>query len=335
MERYSRQYVFDKIGKAGQEKLLNSRVTIIGMGALGTVAANNLCRAGIGFIRLVDRDYVEISNLQRQILFTEKDVEDKLPKVIAAAKHLATVNSEIEIEPMISDVNATNIEALISGADIVIDATDNIEIRQLINEACFKHKIPWIYCGAIGSHGMTLNFTHKENEPCLRCFMEADISGADTCSSFGVMNMITGTMASIQTAEALKILIGSESVRPTLLMVDLWSNEFNQIEIAKNQNCPLCAEGKYEFLGKISSQHTTRICATDSIQVTPTRAVTVDFAVMEERLFKSGTVKNNGYALIYSNGTHEIMLFKDGRAMIKNAIDANNAKSIYTEYIGL
>ena len=335
MERYSRQSVFSEIGLDGQKKLLQSRVVIIGMCALGTVAANNLCRAGVGYIRLVDRDYVELSNLQRQILFNEDDARNKLPKAAAAVNHLSKVNSEITLEPVITDVNSGNIEKIISGVDLVLDATDNFEIRRLINEACCKLQIPWIYCGALGSQGMTMNFTQDENTPCLRCFMGEKVASHDTCSSFGVLNMLTSTMASIQTAEAVKILLGAKTIRKNLLTLDLWSSEFSTITITKDPNCPVCVHNKYEYLGKNIGSYSTSICATDSIQIMPPRPVEVNFTVMEERLAKSGTVKNNGFALIFSNGTHEIILFRDGRAMIKNAIDENNAKSIYTEYIGL
>ena len=335
MNRYSRQSVFNQIGITGQKKLTQSKVAIIGMGALGTVSANNLCRAGVGCIRMVDRDYVEITNLQRQILFNEDDANNKLPKVAAAFNHLSKVNSEIEIEPLATDVNSGNIERLVSGADLVLDATDNFEIRLLINEACHKLQIPWIYCGAIGSQGMTLNILQKNDTPCLRCFIGENASSADTCSSFGVINMITNTMASIQTAEAMKILIGADSVRDTLLSVDLWSNEFKTIILPKDENCPICVHGKYEYLGRPVGSYTTSICGSNSIQIVPPRPINVDFDLISKKLQKVGEVKNNGFSLVFSDDKYEIILFQDGRAMIKNAIDENNAKSIYTEYIGL
>jgi len=334
MERYARQSVFSPIGADGQKKLMQSKVAIIGMGALGTVSANNLCRAGVGYIRLVDRDYVDITNLQRQILFNEEDAHNKLPKVAAAFNHLSKVNSEIEIEPFAVDVNTSNIESLIRGVDLVLDATDNFEIRLLINEACHKLQIQWIYCGAIGSQGMTLNILQKNDMPCLRCFIGGNASSTDTCSSFGVINMITNTMASIQTAEALKILIGADSVRNDLLSIDLWSNEFKTIILPKDENCPVCVHGQYEYIGRPVGSYTTSICGSNSIQIVPSHAIKVNFDIVSERLKKIGDVKNNGFSLVFSDSQYEIILFQDGRAMIKNAIDENNARSIYTEYIG-
>ena len=335
MERYARQAVFSHIGKEGQQKLLDSRVTVIGVGALGTVAANNLCRAGIGYIRMVDRDYVELTNLQRQILFTEDDAAQNMPKAIAAWEHLRKVNSEITMEPVVSDVNPSNIENLIKDVELVLDATDNFEIRLLINEACDKHNIPWIYCGALGSQGMTMNVLH-DNGPCLRCFIsESSTSSSHTCSTFGVLNMLTNTMASIQTAEAVKILINSPDVRRELLTLDLWSNRFDMIALAKDSDCPVCVHKRYEHLGAVVGAYATSLCGANSVQIVPPKPVKVDFAALAEKLGKAGEVRYNEFTLTFSDSKHEIILFQDGRAMIKNAIDENNAKSVYNEYIGL
>jgi adenylyltransferase/sulfurtransferase len=328
--------IFSHIGKEGQSRLLKSKVAIIGMGALGTVSANNLCRSGLGFIRMVDRDYVELSNLQRQILFNEDDANLRLPKVIAARDHLSKVNSEITLEPIIADVNSSNIEQIVRNVDLVLDATDNWEVRMLINEACCEYKIPWIYCAALGSEGMTMNILPEEDKPCLRCFIPGTSSAPEhSCSTFGVLNMITSVIASTQTAEAIKILIGSDSVRKELLSVDLWRNHTAAIEIKKNPDCPVCVHKQYEYLGKVSGSYTTKICGSNSVQIVPAKTVAVDFPALAQRLEKTGVVSFNQYSLIFSNGNYEIMLFGDGRAMIKNAIDENNAKSIYTEYIGL
>ena len=336
MERYARQMVFSHIGVAGQDKLLQAKVAIIGMGALGTVSANNLCRAGIGYIRMADRDFVELVNLQRQILFDEEDVRQHLPKVIAAANHLARVNSEVALAPVIADVNSSNIEQIIAGMDLVLDATDNWEIRLLINEACHARQIPWIYCGAIGGEGMTMNILPGEDQPCLRCF----VSGVPTapehsCSTFGVLNMITNIIASAQTAEALKILLKSDSVRQELLSVDLWGNHTAKVKINKNPTCPVCVHRQYEYLGKAGGARTTSICGGNALQITPAQPVTVDFADLAAKLAPAGQVTYNQYSLAFSDGAYEIMLFGDGRALIKNAPDENKARSIYTEYLGL
>ena len=336
MDRYARQTVFGHIGVEGQEKLLKSKVTIIGMGALGTVSANNLCRAGVGYIRMVDRDYVELTNLQRQVLYTEDDAKQSLPKVIAASNHLSKVNSEIILEPIIADVNPANIEGLVSDADLVLDATDNFEIRMLINEACHKYRKPWIYCGALGSVGMTMNILQDADTPCLRCFFnESDSSGGESCSTFGVLNMITVTMASIQSAEALKIILGSDSVRREILSVNLWDNCFDTIEIQKNTDCPICVHNRYKHLGKATGSYTTALCGSDSVQIVPPHPLKVDFNLLAERLKKIGDVRVSPYSLRFSDSKYDIMLFQDGRAIIKNTIDGNNAKSVYSEYIGL
>lgn len=334
MERYARQMVFAPIGKEGQEKLLRSKVAVIGMGALGTVAANHLCRAGVGHIRVVDRDYVEITNLQRQILYDEQDAGQSLPKAIAATNHLCRVNSEITLEPIIADVNPSNIEALVKDTDLVLDATDNFEIRFLMNEACHRHKIPWIYCGALGSAGMTMNIL--PDGPCFACFMgDSESEPCETCGTAGVLNMVTAAMASIQAAEAVKILLGSGDVRRTLLSVDLWGTSFDAMEIEKDGCCPVCALGQYKRLGKPAGSYTASLCGADSVQVVPPKPVQVDFGELAARLEKIGEVRLSPYALRFSDARYEIMLFQDGRAIIKNAIDGNSAKSVYAEYIGL
>ena len=334
--RYARQTVFSRIGKAGQEKLLKSKVTIIGMGALGTVSANNLCRSGVGYIRMVDRDYVELTNLQRQILYIESDARQNLPKAIAAYNHLSEINSGITLEPIVADANPSNIESLISGADLVLDATDNWEIRFLINEICHKQKIPWIYGAALGAEGMTMNILPEDGKPCLMCFVGGSMpSPSHSCSTFGVLNMITNVIASIQTAEAIKILTGSDSVRPDLLTVDLWENNIAAIEIKKNDDCPVCVHNQYEYFGKISGSCTTNLCGNNSVQVVPSGPVKADFRALAEKLKAVGTVRFNQFTLIFEDDKYKITLFLDGRAIIGNAIDGNNAKSIYTEYIGL
>ena len=336
MERYARQTVFGRIGKEGQQKLLDSKVAVIGMGALGTVAANNLCRAGVGHIRMADRDYVEHTNLQRQMLYNEEDAEQSLPKVIAAFNHLSKINSEITLEPIIADVNSSNVEDIIDGVDLVLDASDNFEVRCLINEACDKHEIPWIYCGALGSEGTTLNIIPKSQGPCLRCLLGDSVSAAgQSCSTFGVLNMITSVMAGIQSAEALKILLNSKFVRKELLTVDLWGNSFYSAELKRDNDCPVCVHKRYENLQKVSGSYTVELCGSDSVQVVLPHVKKIDFEELAGRLKSVGSVQFSQYMLKFSDDRYEIMLFSDGRAIIKNAIDANSAKSVYAEYIGL
>ena len=335
MERYARQTVFSHIGIEGQETLLKSKVTIIGMGALGTVAANSLCRAGVGKIRMADRDYVELTNLQRQCLYNEEDVSLGLPKAIAAYNHLSRINSQVFLDPVVTDVNPSNIEEIIGDADLVLDAGDNFEIRFLINDACDKKKVPWIYCGALGSAGTTMNILQKDNEPCLRCHIDdSEASFDQSCSAFGVLNMITATMASIQAAEAIKILLNSDSVRKGLLAIDLWSNSYNTLALSKNYDCPVCVHKRYEHLGKTIGSYTTDICGSNSIQVVPAQPKQIDLDALAVRLGKTGAVQLSPFYLRFADDKYEITLFKDGRAIIKNAIDSNNAKTIYTEYLG-
>ena len=341
MNRYIKQTVFSKIGIEGQQKLLNSKVAIIGLGALGTVSANNLCRSGVGHIKIIDRDYVELSNLQRQNLYTEEDATQRLPKAIAAFNNLTKVNSEITIEPHIKDVNSANIEDLIHDVDLVLDATDNWEIRFLINEACLFLGIPWIYCAAIGSEAMTMNFLFNKtknyiNTPCIKCFIpDSVINFNHSCSTFGVLNMATSTIASIQTAEALKILIGSDAVRHDLFKIDLWTNHSAVIKFEKNNECPICVHKNYNYFRKISASNTINLCGTNSVQIMPSVTVDVDFNILADRLERIGSVAFNKYTLTFVDSKYEITVFKDGRAIIKNAVDENNAKSIYTEYLGM
>lgn len=334
--RYSRQMVFENIGEDGQKKLINSTIAIIGLGALGTVSANNLARAGVGNIRLIDRDYVELSNLQRQTLYDEDDIKNEKPKAAAAYDHLIKVNSTINLEPAIVDVNSTNIERLIKGCDLVLDCTDNFKIRFLLNEACDQYRIPWIYCGALGSSCMTMNIIPGKT-PCFQC-LAGNTDTADvrqTCSTVGVLNMVTNIAASVQSAEAVKILLDSEDIRKTLFFMDIWSNSAEFLDIQANPLCPVCGEHRYTYLGQPLDSHVTSLCGRNEIQVVPGKDINIDFKSTASTLLKLGTVEYNSFMLKFSDGKIGIKLFKDGRAIIENAKDANQAKSIYTEYFGL
>lgn len=336
IERYIRQMTFTKIGREGQERLLSSRVAVVGMGALGTVAANHLCRAGVGYLRLIDRDLVELSNLQRQILYTEEDARQSIPKAVAAAEHLRLVNSEITIEPVAAELNAFNAEALLQDVDLVIDAGDNFAVRFLINDVCEKRAIPWIYCGAVGSSGMTMNFL-PGGGPCLSCLVPKmpPAGSVGTCSTVGVLSMLTSILASVQALEAVKILIGSMDVRKTLMVVDVWDWSVDFVEVAGNPDCITCGQHHYEYLEqKNNLQSTTSLCGQDAFQVLPDKARNIDFKVMAKQLERAGTVSYNSYMLRFSDDRVEISLFKDGRAIIKNAKNEGQAKSIYSEYIG-
>lgn len=334
--RYSRQIIFENIGEDGQRKLINSTVAIVGLGALGTVSANNLARAGVGKIKLIDRDYVELSNLQRQTLYDEEDVKNEKPKAAAAYDHLIKVNSSIQLEPIIADVNSSNIDHLVHDCDLVLDCTDNFEIRLLLNEACDQHRIPWIYCGAVGSSCMTMNIIPGVT-PCFLCFTgDSDhLESSQTCSTVGVLNMVTNIAASVQSAEAVKILLGSEDVRKTLFFMDVWNNSIEYLDIQRNPQCPVCGNHNYTYLGKASGSHTTSLCGRNEIQVVPGKSMNVDFDSIADTLKRLGDVSYNHFMLKFSDGNIGIKLFKDGRAIIENAKDPNKAKAIYTEYFGL
>ncbi len=336
LNRYSRQMVFYEIGQKGQERLLASKVAVIGVGALGTAISNLLCRAGVGHIKLVDRDYVELSNLQRQTLFNEEDAKNSLPKAVAAANHLRQINSSIMIEPVVTDVNPWNIESLIEGCDLVLDGTDNMGIRLIINDACLKLRMPWIYGGAITTTGMSMNILPEEEAPCFRCaFPNAGLHAShDTCSTVGVLGMTTHIVASYQATEALKILTGSEDIRRNLIYMDIWSNAMGYRDIKKNPDCPTCSHHEFTFLSQPRTSYTTSLCGKDAVQVIPFGETSIDFSSIAKKLSPIGTVKFNKFMLSFSDSRVEINLFTDGRAIIKHAKDENAAKSIYSEYIG-
>ena len=242
-ERYSRQVIFEKIGAENQAKIFAAKVTVLGVGALGTMIANNLCRAGVGRMRLVDRDYAELSNLPRQILFNEADAAAKTPKAIAACSHLSKINSDTAIEPVVADVDSSNIELLINDADVVLDGSDNIELRCVINEACHKLKIPWVYGGVLGASGNCMTIIPGEG-PCFRCFLpEIPPPGSyPTCATAGVLNMAPAIIASFESAEAIKIITGSPDINRRIFVLDVWNNTAEYLDLAKDPDCPVCGK---------------------------------------------------------------------------------------------
>ncbi|MBF6592745.1 MAG: ThiF family adenylyltransferase, partial [Ktedonobacterales bacterium] len=271
-ERYARQIIFPGIGQEGQRTLGQARVLIVGCGALGSVLANNLARAGVGRLRLVDRDFVEGNNLQRQVLYEEEDVLRGLPKAVAAAARLGRINSHVEVEARASDVTAENIEALLAGVDLVLDGTDNFETRYLLNDACLKAGLPWIYSGVIAAHGVTMTVRPGETA-CLRCvFPEAALPGTTpTCDTAGVLNGIVGVIAGIAATEALKLLMASEHLARGMLWVDLWENTFDRVELPRMPDCPACGRGEYDFLEAPLDESGTTLCGRNAVQVRPPR----------------------------------------------------------------
>jgi adenylyltransferase/sulfurtransferase len=334
--RYSRQIILQNIGEEGQEKLLNSIVAIVGCGALGTVAVNNLARAGVGKILIIDRDFVELNNLQRQMLFDENDVG--APKAVAAAEKIASINSDIEVHPIIKDINYTNIEEILNGVDLVIDGTDNIQTRMLINDVCIKNKIPWIYTGAIGTSGMSMNIL--PDKACIRCLYPGipKAGSLPTCDTMGVLNTITVIMGSIETTEAIKILLGFydniESTNSNLLVYDTWNHSFDSIMVKKNEKCECCGKENYEFIDSDEQEIITSLCGRNAIQITPADPKELSLKSIGEKLEKLGTVKCSDFIMLFKNDETEISLFRDGRAIIKGTDDEIMARTIYARYIG-
>lgn len=335
-ERYSRQTAFDKIGARGQERLFSARVAIVGVGALGTVAANNLCRAGVGFLRLVDRDCVELSNLQRQALFDEGDAAAGLPKAVAARNHLARIDSRVCVEPVVAHVDSSNVEGIVKDVDVVLDGSDNVELRLLVNEACHKLKIPWVYGGVLGSTGNCMTITPGAGA-CFRCLApEPPGAGAiPTCASVGVLNMASNVIASIESAEAVKIITGSREVNRGLFALDVWNNAAEYLVFSKNPDCPVCVRGEYALLGRRAETLVASLCGADAYQVIPGRRTRVALDEFAGRLSVSGTVKLGSFTLGFSGGGVCFTLFSDGRAIVKNVGDENAARSVYMEYVGL
>ena len=332
--RYSRQTIFHEIGEAGQARLGRSFAVIIGCGALGTIIASFLVRAGVGKVRVIDRDFIEYHNLQRQILFDEDDIKNNLPKAVAAERHLKKINSEIEIEGIAADVNHNNIEKLVKGADVILDGLDNFETRLLINDVSLKHNIPWIYGGALASQGMSLTIIpHKS--ACYRCFVPGVVAGgaALTCDTAGVISPAPGIVASAQTAEALKILVGSPKINPNLFTFDVWDNTFHELQISARQDCPAC-NGNYEFLDGQHASRTSSLCGQNAVQVLPSGPVKLSFAELDHRLSSVGQVSYNDFMLVFKTDSQEILVFPDARAIIKNTSDEAFARGLYAKYIG-
>ncbi|GAB6056668.1 molybdopterin-synthase adenylyltransferase MoeB [Methanobacterium movens] len=334
LKRYSRQVILSNIGEEGQKKLLNSKAVIVGCGALGTVAANNLARAGVGIITIIDRDFVELSNLQRQMLFFEEDVGE--PKALSAAKRLEAINSDINIHPVVADLNHTNINELLVDADVVLDATDNIQTRMLINDFCTIHKIPWIYTGAIGTSGMIMNIL--PSGPCLKClYPHIPRPGAlPTCDTMGVLNTATAIMGSMESTQALKILLKEidSNADGTLVVYDAWNNSIDHIVVKKVEDCSCCGEGDYEFLNAEDKEVLTSLCGRNAIQITPARPQKLKLKELAGQLEPLGQVKASDFLVLFKIDDYEISIFRDARAIIKGTSDGNIARSLYARYIG-
>ena len=336
INRYSRQVIFPGIGEKGQTKLADSQVVVIGCGALGTVIASCLVRAGIGKTRIVDRDFIEYHNLQRQILFDEEDIREQLPKAIAAERHLKRINSEVEIEGIVADVNYTNIEKFISGADLIIDGLDNFETRLLINDASLKHRIPWIYGGAISTYGMTMNIIPSETA-CFRCLSPSAAGGmmTQTCDTAGVINPAPLIIGAWQSAEALKMLVGSPDVSRDLITIDVWNGTFHRLKVTPRPACPAC-QGNYEFLEGHVGLKTVALCGQNEVQILNPEAPAILLKELARRLEPVvAEVKYNDFMLRFRVDDHEMIVFPDSRAILRETTDESLARGLYSKYIGM
>ncbi len=332
-DRYSRQVLFREIGAEGQEKLAQARVVIVGCGATGSALAALLARSGVGTLRIVDRDYVEPSNLQRQTLFDEADAGESLPKAIAASRQIARFNSQIVVEPQVADLTPGNVDSLLGGCQLILDGTDNFETRYLINDYSAKHSVNWIYAAAVGSYAVTMNVIPGETA-CLACiFPESPRGTVETCETAGILNSAVNLVASFAATEALKFLVGQRSrLRRTLLSWDVWSNERAELGAERPRaGCRVCS-GEFLHLAGEGRPHIT-LCGRNSVQIHE-RARPVDFAELSSRLQPLGHVRHNEFVLKFWREPYEMTLFPDGRAIIKGTTDTAVARSLYARYVG-
>jgi len=332
--KYSRQILFGPIGTEGQQKIRAAGAVIIGCGALGTAHAGALTRAGIGRLRIVDRDFVEESNLQRQILFDEADALDNLPKAIAAQRKLRSINSEVEVDPVIADIDPRNIESLIGGFNVVLDGTDNFETRYLLNDAAVKLGIPWIYGAAVASSAMTMTIIPGRT-PCLACLFPASPSGThDTCDTVGVIAPAIAWASAVQVTEAIKIVLGRpDLLHGSLLSYDVWENRYQRLKPNREPNCPVCVQRKFTYLeGHVSISST--LCGRDAVQIRPPETRELDLDLMKARLEAFGEVHGNPYLLKCMIDKCELTIFRDGRAVIRGTQDPAVARTLYAKYVG-
>jgi len=334
-ERYSRQAVFPEIGEEGQDKINRGKVLIAGCGALGCNIANLLVRAGAGKVKIIDRDFIEFHNLQRQVLFDEDDIRKQLPKSIAAKRHLDKVNSLIEIEAVVTDINPVNAEELCRDMDVILDGLDNMESRFLLNDVSQKLKIPYIYGGAVASTGMTATFIPGKTA-CLRCISShvPAKNSAVSCETAGVIGSIPAVIGALEAAEALKILVGSKAVNPDLITLDIWNLSHEHVKLKRKDDCPAC-NGSYEFLDKKHDElMTTSLCGQSrAVQVVNTAISKINLHELAITLPDANNVTQNEYILQFDADQYRITVFTDGRAIIKNTTDESLAKVLYQKYI--
>jgi adenylyltransferase/sulfurtransferase len=334
-QRYLRQSRFAPLGEEGQRRIGAARVAIVGVGALGSVQAELLARAGVGRLRLIDRDFVELSNLQRQFLYEEADAEEALPKAVAAARRLGRINSSIQIEPVVGDLEPRNAAELLEGADVILDGTDNFETRYLINDFSVREGIPWIYGAAVASYGLKFAIVPGRNA-CLRCIYPEPPSGAQpTCETEGVLGPVTAAIASLQVGDALKLLAsGAEALTARLTRIDVWSGEIRQTaDPARDPQCPCCARREFPHLeGNLRAP--ISLCGRNAVQIHE-RARPIDLAELAGRLRPLAAVRVNEFALRASVDLYDLTVFPDGRVIVRGTTDPGVARSVYARYVGM
>jgi adenylyltransferase/sulfurtransferase len=333
-DKYSRQILFAEIGVEGQRRLLASRAVIVGCGAIGAAAASLLTRAGVGKLRIVDRDFVEPSNLQRQTLFDEADAAAALPKAVAAERKLRSINSSISIEGVVADLGPRNAPDLLADCDLILDGTDNFETRFLINDFSVQTAKPWIYAAAVGSYGLTMT-VRPGTTPCLACVMDTQQQGLEeTCDTIGVLGPIVNLIASLETTEALKLLCGrTDALHGRLISCDVWSGRFQSLAVARYPDCRVCSRRNFNYLDGEAQPHIT-MCGRDSVQIHE-RARRLDLAVLKSRLSPTvADVRHNEFLLRFRIPPYEMTVFADGRAILKGTKDPAIARSLYARYIG-
>lgn len=338
-EKYSRQILFTQIGEKGQESLLSSSAVLVGCGALGTAVAGLLVRAGVGRLRIVDRDFVEPSNLQRQALFDEADARDALPKAVAAERHLHAINSDVQVDSVVADLTPHNARDLLAGFPLILDGTDNFETRLLLNDAAIRLRIPWIYAAVVGGYGLTLSIRPGQT-PCLACLLETDekhaaLGAEPTCDTVGVLGPVVGVIASLEAAEAIKFLSGNvEALNDGLIACDIWSGRFQSVRVARHPHCRACVRRELSYLEGETQPHIT-MCGRDSVQIHE-RSRRLDLAELARRLANASEseVRNNEFLLRFRVPPYEMTVFADGRAIVKGTQDPVVARSLYARYIG-
>lgn len=336
--RYSRQELFSPIGEEGQQKIREKHVLIIGAGALGSANAEMFVRAGVGTVTIVDRDYVDWSNLQRQQLYAESDVENNLPKAVAAKKRLEEINSEVRVEALVQDVTAEELEELVTNVDVMIDATDNFETRFIVNDMAQKYSIPWIYGACVGSYGLSYTILPSKT-PCLSCLLQSIPLGGATCDTAGIISPAVSLVVSHQVAEALKLLVEDyESLRDGLVSFDVWKNEYSCMNVQKlrKHNCPSCGENAlYPYLNKENTSKTAVLCGRNTVQIRPPHKEEIDFERYKELLHdRVNDLNVNPYLLSFSVEEKRLVAFKDGRVLVHGTKDISEAKTVYHRYFG-